>query len=455
MGFLLIPLNNRLCRVYVDVNKAHGHLDRSRAWPNTVAMQFDTASQAEWKRGWRVILGSMIASGFGVPLFYYVFSLFIVPMTEEFQTTRGALSNLQALIVVGALVAPIIGRLLDRLGFRRVFGFSMLGIIAAHLLMASLVSSLWQFALVALLYGMAGIGGGPLGYTRLINGWFWHSRGFALGVAALGLAVTAAILPSWLAGLIETSGWRAGFWVLAGLTAFISLPLTLMLVRNQPPEGLAGPTIEAAHHSDRSFMRTRDFWLLVIAMICMAVPGAGLLTQISPLVQEEGVAARTAAFGITAYALGQVAGRIIAGWFLDRANPRIVGFFFTMVPAIGLVMLAGFDLPSAAAIGAVALVGIQQGAEIDLFAYFTARRFGLAHYGAIYGWVIAAGWVGNAAGILLFGWLHDFAGNYSAAEAVGAVLMAIGAMTIFMVRISAVAPLAVVGAEPEVKGAAD
>lgn len=393
----------------------------------------------EWRRGWRVVLGASIASGLGVPLFYYTFSLFTLGMTKEFGVSRGELANLQALIVVGALVAPLIGRLLDRLGFAIVFAVSTVSVVAGHILMATTVSTLVQFAMIAFLYGAAGVGCGPLAYTRPISAWFWKSRGLALGMASLGLAITAAIAPPLLAALIESYGWRAGYGALAIAAGLVGLPLTLLLVRDAPPEGPAGPVrgADAASH-DRSHFRERDFWLLAFSLFAVAIGGAGLVSQLSPLVQEEGIGAGTAALGVTGYAIGQVFGRIVAGWFLDRSNPRTVAFFFTFLPAIGFIMLAAIDLPVWAALVAVALIGIQQGAEIDLWAFFASRRFGLARYGTVYGWITAASWIGNATGILTFGWLHDATGNYAAAEGVAAILMVVGAALIARVRIAPV-----------------
>ncbi len=390
----------------------------------------------EWQRGWKIVFGAAIGSGLGIPLFYYVFSLFTNDMIKEFRVSRGEMANAQALIVVGALVAPLIGKILDRHGFRWIFAICTLLVAVAHVLLATQVSSIGQFAAIAFLYGAAGIGCGPLAYTRPITAWFWENRGLALGLAAIGTAITAAIAPPFLAMLIESRGWRSGFLALAFVSVIIGLPLTLMLMRDAPPDGPAGPLeVANAGIKDTHHFRDINFWLLCGAMICMSVPGAGLISQLSPIVQEEGIAAQVAAFGVTGYALGQVSGRIIAGYFLDRANPRVVAASFTLIPAVGFVLLSAMDLPAWGAVFAVALVGVQQGAEIDLFAWYTARRFGVARYGTVYGWIIAAGWVGNAAGIVGFGWMHDAAGSYQLAEAIAAGLLAAGTAFITLVAL--------------------
>ncbi len=399
-------------------------------------MPLDQSSRMEWRRGWRTVLGAATCAGFGLPLFFYVFSLFADSLIAEFGATRGQMSNVQALLVLGALVSPLVGRWFDRFGFRRVFAVATLTVIAAHIAMGSIVGTLTGMAAATFVYGSIGIACGPLGYTRPINAWFWHSRGLALGTAALGLAITTAVTAPLFAWLIEGWGWRAGFWALAAMAGLIALPITLWLVRDAPPEPVEPES--GAADLDRRFMRMRDFWLLAISSLLVAAPGAGLISQNAPMMREEGLTLQMAALGVSFYAIGQVAGRIIAGYFLDVGNPRLVAFAFTFLPAIGFAMLTGPALPHWAAIGAVALVGIQQGAEIDLFAWFTARRFGLAHYGRIYGWMIAAAWLGNAIGILGFGWSHDFTGSFRVAEIAAGIAMMCGAVLIALVSVTPV-----------------
>jgi MFS family permease len=396
-------------------------------------MNASMAEQNEWRRGWRQLLAAMIASATGMPLYYAVFSLFSLGILEEFKATRGALANVQALLIVGALIAPALGRAFDRYGFRRVYAWGTLAVMAAHLLMATLITNLAGFAAMAFIYGSAGLCSGPLGYTSLIAGWFAKARGLALGLAAIGVALMALIASPLLAWLIANEGWRTGYFALAALGGLVGVPLVLALARDAPQQSAAPRSAEAA--ADQRHFRDAAFWRLVFAHVAMAIPGAGLLSQLSPLIQDEGIGPKIAALAVAAYSVGQVTGRIVAGWFLDRSDPRTVAIFFTAVPAIGLVMLSATALPAALAIAAAAMVGIQQGAEIDLFAFFTARRFGLARYGRVYGGIVAAGWIGNAIGILGFGWLYVAMGSYAVPEAIGAVSLLIGAVLIAGVRL--------------------
>jgi MFS family permease len=150
----------------------------------------------------------------------------------------------------------------------------------------------------------------------------------------------------------------------------------------------------------------------------------------SPMIQEEGISAPHAAFAVSAYAVGQIFGRILTGVALDNFPPRRVAFFFIFVPASGFLLLWGANDNFTVALIAATLIGIQHGAEIDIFAFFVARRFGMHRYGSVYGAVLSMGWIGNALGIVGFGRLHDIAGSYDLPELIAAFSLAIGAILI-------------------------
>jgi predicted MFS family arabinose efflux permease len=156
---------------------------------------------------------------------------------------------------------------------------------------------------------------------------------------------------------------------------------------------------------------------------------------LSPMIQEEGVSPLFAAWAVSAFAVGQLLGRVASGWWLDRGNPRLVAFFFTFFPASGFVILFLLYGSPWLALVAAAIIGVQQGSETDMIAYIVSRRFGMANYATIYGWIIAFGWIGNAAGVVGFGWLHDATGGYGVAQALGAAFFIAAALLIYQVRL--------------------
>jgi predicted MFS family arabinose efflux permease len=391
---------------------------------------------SEWRRGWKIVLGCAIGSGMGAVLLFFTFSLFILPITREFGVTRGEIATIQSLVVAGALGAPLIGRATDGLGFRTVFLASMIIVVALEFAIAFVVRDARGLAVCVFLIGLIGIGTTGLTVTRPVNAWFDKQRGLALGLSACGIAIATIIVPPLLEALVASQGWRWGFAALGTLAAAIGLPAVYFLVANEPPESV--PTVRHLSRrasGDWAFLREGGFWLMAFSLIVMGAAGSGFIGQMSPMIQEEGLSARTAAYALSAFAVGQVTGRLFGGWCLDKFDPRRIAIVLNLVPASGFLLLWAVDGSGLIALSAAYLIGFQQGSEHDIFAYFTARRFGIGNYGTVYGALIGLGWIGNAAGLIGVGRLHDTFGNYMFAQLLGASALAFGASLFVSIRL--------------------
>jgi cyanate permease len=126
-----------------------------------------------------------------------------------------------------------------------------------------------------------------------------------------------------------------------------------------------------------------------------------------------------------------MAGRLITGFALDRVPVARVAALMTGVPAIGALILLVPEPHVAVALVAVALIGLQQGSELDLLAYFISRNFGFGHYSSIFGAIATAGALSTASGIVLFGQVHDATGAYTIALMVGAFAFLVGAVAFY------------------------
>ncbi len=389
----------------------------------------------EWRSGWRVVLGAALAAATGVNLLYYVFSIFIPPLQKETGWTLGQFSQLQALVGLGSLAAPAVGWAMDRWGFRRVYATGMALLTLLFLFIGTMPFVPALFGLLTFITGLIGVLTTSISYTRAVAGWFVRNRGLALALAATGISLSAVIMPPLFEAVIGNQGWRAGYFLLAALSGLIGLPAILLLLREEPARMARAAAQTAEGEPDHAFFRTSAFWLIIGSFMCFNLPGSGILSQMVPMMMEEGVSAKLAALGISAFAVGQVLGRLGCGALLDRANPSRVAFIFTLVPAFGCLALWGTNDTPWITLLAVGVVGIQQGAETDLLGYYIARKFGLDRYGMIFGWVQAAGWASTISGILLFGRVHDLTGSYAHFQLMGVFAYAAGAVMIGLVRL--------------------
>src|SRR2546425_809972 len=118
-----------------------------------------------------------------------VFGVYIKPMEAEFGWGRGALSGAAAisLLVLGA-AGPLVGRLADRWGPRRVVTVALV-LLGAGAIGAAFVQRLWHVYLTTGLLMALGAGGLALTTASTVAArWFEARRGVAIGIAAGGMS---------------------------------------------------------------------------------------------------------------------------------------------------------------------------------------------------------------------------------------------------------------------------
>jgi MFS family permease len=401
-----------------------------------------TSPPADWRElrhGWRIVAGAAIGMGTGVNLYLLMMSLFVVHLTKQFGWSRGDL-GVAGMVAFGsaAVALPVIGRLTDRFGFRRIVIVCVPALAVVYLMIAN-QPGYYPFHLVlAVCGGIFGSGTGAIAYTRPLIAAFERQRGLALGMATAGTSIASMTVPPLLAAAIAAYGWRAGLYALSALTALVGLPLSLALIGHARDGTRMIDRIEdapviarmfAAHDSTLAeAVRGVRFWLLAGALVAVNIPGSGVVGQLAPLVGDKGLPESVVALVMSTYAAGLLAGRFITGFSLDRLPASAVAAVMTFIPAIGIVLLLIPSSSFALVAAAVAMIGMQQGSEIDLIAYFVSRGFGSTHYGAIYGAVGIGGALSTAAALVFFGRVHDVTGSYDVALRVGAVAFCIGAV---------------------------
>jgi MFS family permease len=403
-----------------------------------VALVSASVDAGEWRRGWPVVAGAAIGLGTGVSLYLMISSLFIKGVTTEFGWSRGDMARAGAVaFVVGAIALSLIGKLVDRVGFRRVVLVCAPAMALLYVFIALQPGSYGFYIALMVWGGVAGAGTGAIAYTRPVIGAFTKQRGLALGAATCGVSITSIVLSPLLALIIADHGWRAGLFALAVITAFVGLPLALALIQRGKAGGEAAaravdevrdaPMLHVPDVPIDAAVRTRAFWLLVVALMCVNVPGAGVVGQLAPLIGDKGLSEVAAGYVMSVYAFGILAGRLATGFALDHMRPSLVAGAMTLVPAAGMTLLLLPEPSFALAAFAVLLIGLQQGSEVDLLAFFVSRRFGVLHYGAIYGRIATFGALGTAVGLVLFGEVFDATGAYTWALMIGAAAFAAGA----------------------------
>jgi len=114
---------------------------------------------------------------------------------------------------------------------------------------------------------------------------------------------------------------------------------------------------------------------------------------------------------IAAVSVGSLIGRLITGAMLDRWPVSRVATVFYVGQAIGLLLLlCGMRW----ALPAGLLLGMIQGAEIDLMGFVVARRFGRLAYARIFGSCFAITLLAVIVSPVLTAQIYDRTGSYDA-----------------------------------------
>jgi MFS family permease len=396
---------------------------------------------SEWRAHGGVVFGAMIGMGTSWALYQYVSSLFLRALEADLGWTRGQIC---------AALAPLTGRLADRYGVRPVITVGALLVGLGYVLLATLPARLELLPFLFAFTAAAGTACGAIVYTRAVNSWFDTHRGLALGCTIAGTSVFALFVPLLLGAVIGTWGWRAGYLTLAALTVFVGLPVALALVwerreaerrnlareeferlhaaRALPSSLPLPPTPPAAGATWPETLRMRQYWLLALAMVLVNVSGAGILSQLVPLLTDRGLTFGVAAGLTSLFALCVLIGRVLTGFLVDRVAPLAVAAVLTALPAAGCALLVWGDVTFAIAVAAVILLGLQQGAEVDLLAFFVARFFGMRTYASIFGSLIMVMAFSTGAGVASWGAVHDATGNYDLALVGSVAAFVLGAL---------------------------
>ena len=374
----------------------------------------------EWRRGGRVVVSAHIGMATGAGLYLYTSSLFVLPFSISFGWSRGDISTGTAMALLGTISAPLIGRCADRFGTRRVAMTFACCLAACFAGLSQMTGPYIQFLLLSAMFGALAPGSSGLVFSRAVSSWFRKARGQALGIMSAGGSIGALLFTPLASWMIARYGIEGGYLTLAGLTLFIGLPAIAWGLRDlehvtaKPGELRSSGVVNDQPGDVPSLplgraIRSRSFAAIAVAVFVLNAPGAGVLTQLDPLLLKNGVEARSLLIALFAAAV--LIGRVGIGWLFDRFDARHVATLFTLTGALGCLMLMS-GMPLAAVTVAVVFVGLLQGMETDVIAYFVARHFHRDQFGVMFGLLFAISLLGTALGIVGFGKLYDATLSY-------------------------------------------
>jgi MFS family permease len=378
----------------------------------------------------RVVLACFLGLTVGAsPILIYTMGVFLGPLTAEFGWSR-AVYFLPLMIggLVGALAIIAIGAAADRQGVRP---WLLAGIVAFGVLnlgLAAMNGSIWVYGVLMVGVVLANCAHGPLLYTKAVSEWSTSRPAFAIAIALAGTAVGAIVTPPLATWLVGEWGWRAARAGLGVLVLVVALPPVWLFVRPPPPE-LRSRSVDLVSHTEASLQLSQVFRSWRFAQIGIGVFAAaaalnGILTNLPVIVTDRGLSPAVAAGALSSFAIAQIFGRLLSGAALDRVKTSMIGASWFLVALPG-ALLVGFSTATPMILFGAILLGLSLGSELETAAYYTLRFFGVSHYGAVYGALMAIFSVGATSGPLLLGFFYDRTGHNEVGVLIATGLLAL------------------------------
>lgn len=403
--------------------------------------------------GWYIVAVGFLANVASSFALASTLSIFLKPLTAELGVSRGVFSLLRSGEgIIAAVLAPLIGTLVDRYGGRwlMVFGSAIAGI---GFFLLGYVDNFTQLSVIRL--GLVTLGDVMMGYmvvNVVIAQWFVRQRGRAFAFTSMGVGFAKVCMPILAAWLLITLGWRQTWVVFGFLTVALLLLPALFVIKRRPEDyGLFPDGADAAITQSASFresdgsaqnidatwtraeaVRTSAFWLLVITFGISSVGVTGLNLHVYPYVTDLGHSPVVAATVMSVIASMQLASPLAWGLLAERIDPRIAAMLRFVVQGVGLGLAIVTDNLVCLYVGFF-FYGIGLGGNMVLPDLLWASYFGRRSLGKIRGMGLLISQVLAAFGPPFFGFLFDITGGYGLSFALfGAALASSAVLSLFL-----------------------
>ncbi len=366
----------------------------------------------------------------------YSWSVFVKPLAAAEPWSLVQISATFEICLAWLGVGALVGGLWqDRIGPRAVTSIAAATIGAGFLVSAYSVahhSLLGMYTGYGFLTGMA-IGMAYICSVAVVIKWFPDARGLMIGATAMGYGAGALVMGPVAARLIIRSGVPTTFEVFA-LADFLVM-LAAAQFQIDPPTGWrpAGwePRTTVARlasridYTVREAMRSSRFWLLWLLLVLNTSAGIMIISQASPLSQQQtGMTAVEASAVVAAMSIFNAFGRLAWAWISDLAGRAQVFFALFVIQAAVLFALPHLHdrfLFEAA----VCTIALCYGGGFSVLPAFVADFFGARYVGGIYGWIGMFTWlVASIPSPMLMAHVRQTTGTYEfAILAIGCVML--------------------------------
>lgn len=395
--------------------------------------------------GWRVTLAGLgINLALGVLYTWSVISKG-VPEQWGWDETEKSLPYAVACLVFCLVMVPA-GRMQDALGPRLVATIGGL-LVGLGMILASLTTTPWGYIVGFGVLSGAGFGFGYASATPPAVKWFPPAQtGMIAGIVVSGFGLASVYAAPLSTGLIHEYGLSravgalgvAFLMVVVGLAQVLRPPMPGYIPPGTPPKADKAAFVKKENYRPSELFGTWQFYLLWFLYACGAGAGLMIIGKLAAIAKLQ-VGLDLGFVLVAALAVGNGAGRIIAGMVSDRIGRKatLLICFVMQAGLIGLISQATSESPLASVpfLALVsALIGANYGANLAIFPSVTKDYYGLKHFGTNYGLVFTAWGMGGFMMALLAGKVYDKTQSFDFAYYASAALLIVAAAASLVLR---------------------
>ncbi len=371
---------------------------------------------AEQGRWFYLFLGLLVLLCLGT---VYSWSIFRKPLESLFDiSATQSLLPFTVLLVVNAILMPITGFYINKLGVRIVMAIGGI-VMGTGYILAYFANNITNLILTYGIVAGAGVGityGVPL---VVCAKWFPDHKGLAVGLTVIGFGLSPLITAPLAKILISTYGVLFTFVILGVIFTGIILavsstlkvpPKTWIPLGYSPPE-----TSKLTISKETEMLKSKSFYSLWSCYTIGTFVGLSAIGISSPVAQEIiKLDATTAAMTISIFAIFNGVGRPLFGWLTDKFQPKGAAITSYILILIGsIIMIYASEGQIISYIIAFSLFWLSLGGWLAIAPTATLTFFDPDHYAKNYGIVFTAYGVGALFGTLVAGQLRDLFGSYT------------------------------------------
>lgn len=389
--------------------------------------------------GWKLlaVFWLILFTSFAFPLFGA--SVVNAYMASDLHLDRSALGLAYGLFqwMVG-LPAPLAALCINRRGVRFTATLGCLVVMAGALLMALAVRTSLQVDIVfSVIIGLGALACGILGAQSCIGRWFVKAKARAITLVHTGSGIGGFVAAPTLDRVIRHFGgnWRAGWWLMAGLSLFGAV-LAVLFIKEKPadlgqfpdgesaadatPGAFVKEVIAKGVHKTTDEWTFRDvfqspaIWLILFSSLGISAGYPLMIAHGVVHLKDLGYTASQAAFSISVMLLASLVGQLIVIAWGDCIEPRLIWAVASAIFGVGMILALNASGRAGLYLYAICL-GAGFGASFSCLMTLPGNYFGARAYASILGVLIAVGTTAGAAGPYLAGIVYDHYASYAPA----------------------------------------